>query len=154
MAGYNWVSVWNIDAPRSAVWAAISRPEDWPRWWPFVDTVELLCPGDADDVGAVRHLVWRTRLPYRIRLEVETLAVDPECSLWVRALGDVAGEGTWRFADAGAGTRVEYEWCIRLDRPWMRWLAPLAAPLYQWNHDAVMAAGGTGLAHYLADGNS
>jgi hypothetical protein len=57
MAGYNWVSVWDIDAPRPAVWAAISRPEDWPRWWPFVDTVELLCPGDADDVGAVRRLV-------------------------------------------------------------------------------------------------
>jgi hypothetical protein len=91
--------------------------------------------------------VWRTRLPYRIRLEVETLAVVPERSLQVRALGDVAGEGTWQFADAGTGTRVEYAWCISLDRPWMRCLAPLAAPLYQWNHGAVMAAGGTGLAH-------
>jgi hypothetical protein len=85
---------------------------------------------------------------------VETLAVDPERSLWVRALGDAAGQGTWRFADTGTGTRVEYEWCIRLDRPWMRWLAPLAVPLYQWNHDAVMAAGGNGLAYYLAGGTS
>jgi hypothetical protein len=154
MAGYNWVSVWDIGAPRPAVWAAISRPEDWPRWWRFVDTVELLRPGDADGVGAARRLVWRTRLPYRIRLEVITLAVDPERLLRVQALGDAAGEGTWRFADTGAGTRVEYEWRIRMDCPWMRRLAPLAAPLYRWNHDAVMAAGGIGLAHYLAGGNS
>ncbi len=154
MAGYNWVSVWDIDAPRPMVWAAISRAEDWPRWWPFVDSVELLRPGDADGAGAMCHLVWRTRLPYRIRLEVETVDVKPEHSLWVRAQGDAAGEGTWKLTDAGGGTRVEYEWRISLDRPWMRWLAPLAAPLYRWNHDAVMAAGGTGLARYLADGRS
>lgn len=154
MAGHNWLSVWDIGAPRKAVWEAISRPEDWPRWWPFVDTVELLHPGDDNGVGAVRRLVWRTRLPYRIRLEVETVAVDPERALRVLAQGDAAGEGVWKLADAGAGTRVEYEWCIQLDRPWMRWLAPLAAPLYRWNHDAVMAAGGSGLAHYLAGGHS
>ena len=105
MAGYHWTSVWNIAAPRPAVWATISRPEDWPRWWPFVDTVDLLRRGGADGVGTVQRLVWRTRLPYRIRLEVEILTVDPQRSIRVRALGDAAGSGAWRLADIDAGNR-------------------------------------------------
>jgi hypothetical protein len=31
----------------------------------------------------------------------------------------------------------------------MNWLAPLARPLFRWNHDAVMRAGGRGLAQLL-----
>ena len=31
----------------------------------------------------------------------------------------------------------------------MNLLGPLLAPVFRWNHDYVMAAGGRGLAHHL-----
>lgn len=149
MPSYTWLSVWEIKARPDQVWAAISQPEDWPRWWPYVKTVDLLQSGDVDGIGSLRRFVWRTRLPYRIVLEVETLAVERERLLVARARGDADGQGTWRLAPSGNGTRLEYEWRIALSRPWMRWLAPLAAPLFKWNHDGVMRAGAAGLAQHL-----
>ena len=149
MADYTWLSTWTIAAPPARVWQAISRPEAWPRWWPYVAEVRLLRAGDADDLGALRRFVWRTRLPYRIRFDAETVAVARERLLVARALGDVDGQGTWRLTPEAGGTRGEYEWRISLDRPWMRRFAPLAAPLFKWNHDAVMRAGAAGLARHL-----
>lgn len=149
MSEYTWLSVWQIDVPVDAVWRALSRPEDWPAWWPYVAEAKLLRPGDADGLGALRRFVWRTRLPYRIRIDVETVAVQCERLLAARARGDVDGQGTWRLSPTAGGTRVEYEWRITLDRPWMRRLAPLAAPLFKWNHDAVMRAGAAGLRRHL-----
>lgn len=147
---YVWHSDWFVDAPVDQVWKALSRPEDWPRWWPFLASVRDLAPGDGRGVGALRHFEWRTRLPYRVRLDMETLEVAPGHLLSARAGGDAEGLGTWRLLGLGKHTRVAYEWRIRLDRPWMRRLAPLLAPLFKWNHDAVMAAGQAGLRRFLA----
>jgi hypothetical protein len=33
----------------------------------------------------------------------------------------------------------------------MRWLAPLLAPVFRWNHDGVMRAGEAGLRRLLED---
>ena len=147
---YVWRSDWLIAAPVDRVWAALARPEDWPRWWPFVASVRALTRGDSRGVGALRRFEWRTRLPYRVCLDMETLEVAPEHLLRARARGDARGMGTWRLLSLGDRTRVAYEWRIRLNRPWMRWLAPCLAPLFKWNHDQVMAAGRAGLARFLA----
>lgn len=145
-----WHSVWRLDASPAAVWQAVSDPESWPFWWPYVAQASLLRRGDAEGLGSVHRFVWRTRLPYRVRFEAETVAVRCQQLLVARAHGDVDGRGTWRLAAEAAGTRLEYVWEIRLTRPWMRRLAHLAVPLFKWNHDAVMRAGGDGLARHLA----
>jgi hypothetical protein len=46
-------------------------------------------------------------------------------------------------------TTVRYEWRVRTTKRWMNLAAPLLAPLFAWNHDQVMCAGGRGLAEYL-----
>lgn len=149
---YVWRSDWLLPAPVERVWTILTRPEDWPRWWPFVASVEALRPGDDADVGALRRFVWRTRLPYRIHLDMETLEVVPGRLLRARASGDADGLGTWSLLDLGGHTRVNYEWRIRPHRTWMRHLAPLMAPLFKWNHDRVMAAGRAGLIRHLGEG--
>jgi hypothetical protein len=40
-------------------------------------------------------------------------------------------------------------WSVDLQRPWMRVLAPVAAPMFRWNHRGAMRAGGAGLAPHL-----
>jgi hypothetical protein len=44
---------------------------------------------------------------------------------------------------------VRYEWVVTTGKRWMTALAPLLAPVFRWNHDQVMAAGGRGLARHL-----
>ena len=43
-------------------------------------------------------------------------------------------------------TAVVYEWNVRTTKPWMNLLAPIARPVFAWNHDWVMRNGGEGLA--------
>ena len=46
-------------------------------------------------------------------------------------------------------TAVVYEWNVHTTKPWMNAIAPLAAPVFAWNHDWVMRNGGEGLARLL-----
>ena len=43
-------------------------------------------------------------------------------------------------------TAVVYEWNVRTTKQWMNLLAPIARPVFAWNHDTVMGWGGEGLA--------
>ena len=66
----------------------------------------------------------------------------------LEARGELAGTGRWRIFD-GDAVAVTYERRVRTTRPWMNALAPLARPLFEWNHNAVMRRGGEGLAGLL-----
>ena len=61
---------------------------------------------------------------------------------------------SWREPAAGASsatreTTVTYEWNVRTTKPWMNVAAPLARPIFRWNHNVVMHQGGEGLAALL-----
>jgi hypothetical protein len=66
------------------------------------------------------------------------------------ASGDLQGIGRWRLQRAQAGTLVRYDWCVNLDKSWMRALLPVLRPVFEWNHDGLMRAGCEGLSRYLA----
>jgi uncharacterized protein YndB with AHSA1/START domain len=149
MSQFILLTNWKIAAPVSAVWEALSHPEDWPRWWPYVAEVTKLADGDDNDLGARHRFVWRTRLPYTLAFDTETVALEKHKVLVARAKGDVNGTGTWRLSENGNGTEVSYEWRVDLASGWKRQLAPLAAPVFRWNHEGVMRAGGEGLSGYL-----
>ncbi len=146
---FDLVSHWRIDAPVERVWAALADPSGWPLWWPYVRQVRTLREGDPDGVGAVRRIDWRTRLPYSVCIDVEGVEVLPPQHLRARARGQLEGEGLWLLRPSSGGTDVTYVWRVKLTRRWMRWLAPLLAPLLCWNHDGVMRAGEAGLRRHL-----
>lgn len=151
---FDLVSQWRIEAPAERVWAALTDPDAWPRWWPYVLGVQTLREGAADGVGSVRRMQWATRLPYRLLIEVEAVESVRLQRLRARSRGQLDGEGLWLLrADCG-GTDVTYVWRVRVVKRWMRWLSPLLAPLFRWNHDAVMRAGEVGLRRYLRESDS
>jgi len=143
------VSDWRLAAPRAAVWRALHEPQAWPRWWRYVKRVDELERGDGNGIGARHRVHWTSRLPYAIHLETRVAEVREPDYIRVEASGDLDGEGVWRLADAERGTGVEYTWRVRLDKPWMRALAPLLRPAFAWNHNAVMTAGEAGLRRLL-----
>jgi len=151
---FDLVSHWRIEAPVERVWAALTDIERWPRWWPYVRAVQTLRPGDASGLGSLRRIRWATRLPYDIEIEVEAVESLRHERLRGRSSGQLRGEGLWLLRAEGGHTDVTYVWRVELARPWMRWLAPLLAPLFRWNHDGVMRAGAAGLARHLARGDA
>jgi len=149
VAEYTFLTTWCLDAPIEEVWDAIHDSERWPEWWKGVERVVELEPGDADGVGGVSRYTWKSRLPYRLEFDMRTTRVERPHLIEGVAEGDLDGSGRWRLYD-GRGTAVTYEWSVRTTEPWMNLLAPIARPLFAWNHDVVMRQGGEGLARRLS----
>ncbi len=38
-----------------------------------------------------------------------------------------------------------YEWNVKTTKAWMNLLAPIAGPVFRWNHDTIMRWGEEGL---------
>jgi len=149
MAEYHFVSTWQIQAPIEQVWDEISHSERWPDWWKYVVGVEELEPGDADGVGKRQRLLFRTRLPYTLGFDVRVTHVQPPSELAAEATGELTGTGRWTLTPADGGTLVRYYWDIRTTKRWMNLLAPVARPVFKWNHDELMREGGDSLARRL-----
>jgi uncharacterized protein YndB with AHSA1/START domain len=148
MADYSFLTTWLLEAPRDAVFEAIHDQERWGEWWPGVVEAAELKPGEEgrDGVGSVSRLVWRSRLPYRLEFEMTTTQVERPCLMEGQAVGELTGTGRWRLFEEGGVTAVLYEWNVRTTRAWMNLTAPLARPVFAWNHDWVMARGAEGIA--------
>jgi len=149
MARFQFVTVWRIEAPLPRVCDAVSRCLYWPDWWRGVESVEEFDPGDEEGIGSLRRFTWRGRLPYRLTFDVRVTRIVPLTMLEGHASGEVEGIGRWRFSSEGDVTVVCYEWQIRTRRLWMNLIAPLARPLFKWNHDQVMRQGAEGMARLL-----
>lgn len=146
MSDYAFVTRWNVQAPVETVWQLLSEPEGWPAWWPGVEKVELLQSGEEDGVGSLRRFTWKSKLPYRLTFDMRTTKVDRPHRLEGQAEGELQGTGIWQLESDGDWTRVRYDWQVITTKAWMNLLAPLARPLFAWNHDVVMGWGAEGLA--------
>ena len=149
MSTFRFVTFWQVDAPIAAVWDAIADSERWPEWWPGVTAAVELERGDADGLRGVRRYTFRSRLPYALTFEVRATTVDRPTLLVGEASGELVGTGRWRLAERDGGTLVRYDWDVSLGRRWMNIVAPLARPIFELNHHAIMRWGGEGLGRLL-----
>ncbi len=149
MSDYNFLTTWLLDSPREPVWEAIYAQERWPEWWRGVEAAEEISAGEDGGVGSVARMVWKSLLPYRVEFEVTTKRVEPCHLLEGHASGELTGTGRWRLYEDDGATAVLYEWRVATTKPWMNLLAPVARPVFEWNHDWVMARGGEGIAELL-----
>ena len=150
MADYAFLTTWLLDCPREPVWEAIYDQERWPR---------VVARGGGGGgtrrratgtgVGAVARMEWRSLLPYRVEFEITTTHVERPHLLQADAVGELAGVGRWRLFEREGVTAVLYEWNVATTKAWMNLLAPVARPVFEWNHDWVMARGGEGIADLL-----
>ena len=149
MARYEFLTTWVLDAPREEIWDAIWDSERWVDWWPGVVEAVELDPGTPCGIGRRGRYAWRSRIPYPVRFEVVSTLVERPGALEGEAHGDLEGTGVWSFEDSGGATMARYAWNVRTTKPWMNAVAPLARPVFRWNHDYVMRQGGAGLARHL-----
>jgi hypothetical protein len=90
-------------------------------------------------------VAWRSRIPYELEFDFTVQRLEAGRCMEGEASGDLEGTGRWRlFEDTGV-TAVLYEWNVRTNKRWMNLIAPVARPVFEWNHDYVMRRGGEGL---------
>ena len=148
---YEFVTVWNFDAPIEAVWDTIKDSETWHEWWRGVLRVEELKAGDAEGIGKIVRSTWKSMLPYQLIFDSEIVRVEHLKLIEARAFGELEGVGLWQFyAENENKTRVQYDWRVRTTKPWMNFIAPLAKPFFRWNHDVIMNWGEESLKSKLA----
>jgi hypothetical protein len=149
VADYRFTTTWVLKAERERVFQEIWDSERWPSWWKGVERVVKLEPGDEEGVGSVGRYVWKSALPYRLEFDMRTTRVERPRYMEGSAVGELAGTGRWRLFEEGGTTAVLYDWEVETTSRWMNVLAPLARPVFAWNHDVVMRQGGEGLARLL-----
>jgi hypothetical protein len=134
-----------VHAPIDAVWAELHRPIDWPAWWRGVLSVDELQAGDPTGLGSYYRMVMRSALPYRLCFNVRTTRLVRPTIIEAASDGELAGLGRWTLTPHSAGTAVRYDWNVETTKRWMRALAPIARPVFEWNHDVIMRWGLEGL---------
>jgi hypothetical protein len=152
MATLSYTTLWHFKAPLVLVWNEIADPLDWPSWWPSMQRVDQTSPGDPLGVGAVHRYTVKGVLPYTLTFDMRTTAIEAGRRIEGTAVGEIEGSGVWTFSEDEdqTMTHVRYDWTIVTKKTWMNVLAPVARPVYRWNHDAVMRAGEQGLRARLA----
>jgi carbon monoxide dehydrogenase subunit G len=149
VASYAFLSTWLLAAPRQQVWDVIADAEAWTEWWPGVTSSIEVHRGDERRVGSRHRVAWRSFVPYTVGFEFEVEEVDEPVYMSGRATGALEGTGVWRLYEERGVTAVTYDWQVRTTRAWMNAAAPVARPVFAWNHDWVMARGGEGLARRI-----
>ncbi|MFE0803932.1 SRPBCC family protein [Streptomyces sp. NPDC058812] len=143
---YRFRSLWALPAPVPAVYRALERIEDYPRWWPQVRQVTRL-----DDTGGVVR--FRSLLPYDLTATLREGRRDPAAGLLEVAMsGDMEGWARWTVTTRGSGTLVCYDQEVDVRKPLLRRLAVPGRPLFRANHRLMMRAGRRGLAAHLEGG--
>lgn len=138
---YRLITTWLLGAGRERVFDVVSDFERWPQWWPGVEEVRL----EGDEM----EQVWRSRLPYSVRFRAVVDAIEPPELITGRVEGALRGTGRCRLEEVPEGTRVEFELSVETTEAWMNLVAPLARPVFVWNHDELMRRGGEGIAQRL-----
>lgn len=151
-SSYQFVTRWEFEAPLEPIWTMLMAPEEWPKWWRGVEKVELLKAGDANLIGAVRAYTFRSRLPYALRFTMATTRIEPMHLIEGEATGELEGRGLWTLESSEGKTRVRYDWEVNATKAWMRLLAPIARPIFVWNHDVIMEWGRQGMEQRLKVG--
>ncbi|CNI96970.1 SRPBCC family protein [Yersinia vastinensis] len=149
MAEYQFSTLWRVNAPLQVVWDVLYHPDRWPDWWKSLEQVTEIEKGDIQGIGALHRYTWKGVLPYRITFDIHVITISPLHLLEGQASGEVEGIGLWTLFYDGTNTIVRYDWQIRTNTRWMNYLAPIAAPLFRWNHDRIMREGAQGLARIL-----
>ena len=157
MTTYSFVTIWRVKAPIENVWDEIYHSQDWPVWWKGVENVVEISKGDERGVGSVHRYTWKSKLPYRLSFDMKTVRIEPPVLLEGIATGELQGHGLWQLSTSGSETAgetagetiVRYDWKVETTKWWMNLLAPIARPLFEWNHNVVMSWGAKGLSERL-----
>jgi len=138
---YHFVTEWDVPAPIEQVFETISDSLRWPEWWHGIKAVRELSDHEPQGVGNRRRYTFRSFLPYDLVFDMQVTRFEQPTALGGHATGELESDGRRAFTPTPQGTHVRYQWYVRTTRRWMNLLAPIARPVFAWNHGVVMGWG-------------
>ncbi len=140
---YSFLTHWRFDDTQLVEVADILEDTaSLPRWWPqLFKKVTIVKPGTGHALGQVAYCECRARLPYTLRFTYTVVEERYPNGSTLASTGDLIGTGVWRLAARDGGVDVEYEWRVRLEKPFLRLLSPIARPFLAANHEWSMERG-------------
>src|SRR4051812_38336737 len=88
---YRFVTAWDFVAPIEDVWREVGDPMNWSNFWTGLERVHSLEAGDVDGRDATYELVFKSFLPYTLRLEARIVSIDPPRHLKMETSGELEG---------------------------------------------------------------
>jgi uncharacterized protein YndB with AHSA1/START domain len=151
---YDWRTEWLIPASLPTVYEAMTSRSAVRQWW---SAMELMDDAKEDElrVGStvsfsVHQAPEVARLAPPFRIHCVYTDVEPESRLREVVTGDLTGvlETLFRKDPTGEGTRVVFNWYVRVTNPALNLLGYVAESVYRHSHDSVMKEGESGLRDY------
>jgi hypothetical protein len=109
MTDYHFVSTWRLQVPIEQAWEEIVHTERWPSCGSTspgsTNSTRATPPDSADATGLGRrqHLVFTTRLPYRLGFDIQVRRIQPPTTLEADATGELEGVGRWTLTPDDGG---------------------------------------------------
>ena len=124
--------------PVERLWAAVSAPSQFPRWWSWLRDADL--PASVEP-GACARFTVQPPLPYSLRFAVTVDEVVPCTSVDVTVDGDVSGPAALEVRRVPGGSEARLVWSLTIRRPLLVGLERVARPAMVGGHDLVVALG-------------
>jgi uncharacterized protein YndB with AHSA1/START domain len=153
---YDWRTEWFIPAPLPAVYEAMTSRSAVRQWWPSMELVDDDGEDELRTGSSVTFSVHQApevaRLAPPFRIHCVYTDVEPESRLREIVTGDLTGVLETLFREEGPqeGTRVTFNWYVRVTNPALNLLGYVAERVYRHSHDSVMNEGESGLRKYCA----
>lgn len=141
---YRFLTEFELSSSPAAVEEALRDVSNWTTWWRWARRIEPLTSEHGVAGARYRNRI-ATPLLYGFTYETEVVeATDGLIRLDVR--GDLEGTGLFRFRETDSGgSFLSFEWSVETCKTWMNILAPVARPIFTWNHHRLMSDFGEGL---------
>lgn len=142
MSRFHFITHWELSARVEEVYPIIKDSSKLCKWWPSVYLeVKTYKDGDATGIGKIVSLYTKGYLPYTLRWSFEVMEIIKNKKIALRAFGDLNGNGVWTFGQKGETCKVDYDWNISFDKPYLSKLAWLLRPIFSFNHKWAMKKG-------------
>lgn len=136
---YHFISHWRVRGTAKGVFSVLQDPCDLPRWWPSV--YHSVTETDQKQDDTTYEMATTGWLPYALTWELHPIEKDVPYRIELESTGDLVGPGIWQIENDGQMVDVTYDWDIRAEKPLLRWLSPIARPIFKLNHQWAMEKG-------------
>jgi hypothetical protein len=147
---YQFLTRWRVPGDVSDVYAILSDPLAYPRWWPEVFLNVRPVRQTAGRTPRAVRIHSKGRLPYTLNWEARLADVRAPYGFTLEARGDFVGRGVWDLKQDGDFVEATFDWRITARKPLLRFLSFLLKPIFSANHEWAMRRGREALRCELA----
>ncbi len=122
------------------------------EWWPSMELVDEGKDDALHEGSTVSFKVHQAagvgRLAPPFHIHCVYTDVEPEQRLREVVTGDLIGVLETLFAESAYGTRITFNWYVRVTKPTLNLLGYVAEQMYRHSHNSAMEEGERGLIAY------